>query len=115
MSKLEELQKMIGYQFERAGLLRQALTHSSFANEKHLNLIKSDIEYKLTKDGNNYQLIFNSNVVSKFVEIYLDEHDIKFSDNFFDLIPGYEKVVEFASDKEITVDMIKIRSLVDSF
>ena len=86
-----------------------------FANEKHLNLIKSDIEYKLTKDGNNYQLIFNSNVVSKFVEIYLDEHDIKFSDNFFDLIPGYEKVVEFESDKEITVDMIKIRSLVDSF
>lgn len=36
MSKLEELQKIIEYKFEKAGLLRQALTHSSFANEKHL-------------------------------------------------------------------------------
>ena len=36
MSKLEELQEIIGYRFKREGLLRQALTHSSFANEKHI-------------------------------------------------------------------------------
>lgn len=35
MSKIEELQKVIGYEFSRPELLRQALTHSSFANEKH--------------------------------------------------------------------------------
>ena len=32
MSKLQELQNRIGYTFEKEGLLRQALTHSSFAH-----------------------------------------------------------------------------------
>ena len=36
MSKLQELQDRIGYTFEKEGLLRQALTHSSYANEKHM-------------------------------------------------------------------------------
>ena len=31
MSKLQELQNRIGYTFEKEGLLRQALTHSSYA------------------------------------------------------------------------------------
>ncbi len=33
MGKLDEFQKLIGYQFQSEGLLRQALTHSSYANE----------------------------------------------------------------------------------
>ncbi len=36
MTKLEELQNKIGYKFTDENLLRQAVTHSSFANEKHL-------------------------------------------------------------------------------
>ncbi len=36
MSKLTELQEQIGYTFRQEGLLRQALTHSSYANEKHM-------------------------------------------------------------------------------
>ena len=35
MSKIQELENVIGYQFKQPELLRQALTHSSFANEKH--------------------------------------------------------------------------------
>ncbi len=34
--KLKELQKSIGYEFKQEALLRQALTHSSFAHEKNL-------------------------------------------------------------------------------
>ena len=34
--KLKELQRSIGYEFKQEGLLRQALTHSSFAHEKNL-------------------------------------------------------------------------------
>lgn len=33
MEQLKEFQKKIGYQFQQEGLLRQALTHSSYANE----------------------------------------------------------------------------------
>ncbi len=36
MSKIQELEKKIDYQFQNPRLLRQALTHSSYANEKHL-------------------------------------------------------------------------------
>lgn len=36
MSKQSEFQKIIEYKFQNEGLLRQALTHSSYANEKHM-------------------------------------------------------------------------------
>lgn len=36
MSKIQELEQKIGYQFHQTGLLRQALTHSSYANEKRM-------------------------------------------------------------------------------
>ena len=34
---LKELEKKIGYQFKKKGLLKQALTHSSFSNEQKIN------------------------------------------------------------------------------
>ncbi|MDD6037578.1 MAG: ribonuclease III [bacterium] len=36
MKRPSELQAVIGYQFKQPGLLTQALTHSSYANEKHM-------------------------------------------------------------------------------
>ncbi len=36
MEQLKEFQQKIGYTFEREGLLRQALMHSSYANEHHM-------------------------------------------------------------------------------
>ena len=36
MSDLKQFQKIIGYEFSDVSLLRQALTHSSYANEKHM-------------------------------------------------------------------------------
>lgn len=36
MKRPRELQSVIGYQFRQEGLLTQALTHSSYANEKHM-------------------------------------------------------------------------------
>lgn len=35
--RMEELEQKIGYRFRDRGLLRQALTHSSFANEQKIN------------------------------------------------------------------------------
>ena len=37
---LEELQDKIGYRFQNTDLLKQALTHSSFANEQKINKLK---------------------------------------------------------------------------
>ena len=36
MSRLHEFEDVIGYHFNNQGLLRQALTHSSYANERHM-------------------------------------------------------------------------------
>ncbi len=36
MDRQEEFQKLIGYEFQDPKILRQALTHSSYANEKHI-------------------------------------------------------------------------------
>ncbi|MCC8168091.1 MAG: ribonuclease III [Clostridiales bacterium] len=36
MKRFDEFQDKIGYHFRSLGLLRQALTHSSYANEKHM-------------------------------------------------------------------------------
>lgn len=38
---LQELQKKIGYTFQDEDLLKQALTHSSFANEQKINKLKN--------------------------------------------------------------------------
>lgn len=41
MVSLEELEQKIGYRFHNKGLLRQALTHSSFSNEQKINKWKN--------------------------------------------------------------------------
>ena len=43
--KMEEFQQVIGYQVsEYKNLLRQALTHSSYANEKHMRRLSDKRE-----------------------------------------------------------------------
>ena len=38
---LAQLQEKIGYRFSDEGLLRQAVTHSSFANEQKINKLSN--------------------------------------------------------------------------
>ena len=40
MKTIKEFQEVIGYEFENESLLRQALTHSSYANEKHMKKLR---------------------------------------------------------------------------
>ncbi|MBQ1801743.1 ribonuclease III [Lachnobacterium bovis] len=55
-TKLKEFQKIIKYEFNNEGLLRQALTHSSYANEK-----------KLKKFSDNERLEFLGDAVLEIV------------------------------------------------
>ena len=56
MKKQLEFQEVIGYQFQQEGLLLQALTHSSYANEK-----------KMKKHSDNERLEFLGDAVLEFV------------------------------------------------
>ncbi|MGN0349536.1 MAG: ribonuclease III [Roseburia sp.] len=51
MSKIRELEERIGYQFVHTGLLRQALTHSSYANEKHMKKLSDNERLEFLGDA----------------------------------------------------------------
>jgi len=51
VSTLEEFQKLIGYEFHNEDLLRQALTHSSYANEKHLKKLSDNERLEFLGDA----------------------------------------------------------------
>ena len=51
MSRLEEVEEIIGYQFQNRGLLRQALTHSSYANEKRMKKLSDNERLEFLGDA----------------------------------------------------------------
>ena len=60
-NNLNELQKLLGYEYKNTELLNQALTHSSYANE-----------HQLGKNGSNERLEFLGDAaVSFFTEFIL--------------------------------------------
>ncbi|MGN0426229.1 MAG: ribonuclease III [Agathobacter sp.] len=51
MKQLAEFQEKIGYSFKEEGLLRQALTHSSYANEKHMKKLSDNERLEFLGDA----------------------------------------------------------------
>ncbi len=51
MSDLKKFQALIGYEFKDEHLLRQALTHSSYANEKHLKKLSDNERLEFLGDA----------------------------------------------------------------
>lgn len=51
MSKLDELEEVIGYTFSQKGLLRQALTHSSYAHEKRMKRLSDNERLEFLGDA----------------------------------------------------------------
>ena len=49
--KLEGLEKKIGYQFQDKSLLKQALCHSSYANEHHWDRLKNNERLEFLGDA----------------------------------------------------------------
>lgn len=72
MKKIEKFQQIIGYEFKNQGLLRQALTHSSYANEKNFK-----------KHSDNERLEFLGDAVLEIVSsefLYLNYPDLSEGD-----------------------------------
>ncbi|MBQ9120279.1 MAG: ribonuclease III [Lachnospiraceae bacterium] len=51
MEKLKELEKRIGYRFREQGLLTQALTHSSYANERRIRKVSDNERLEFLGDA----------------------------------------------------------------
>lgn len=51
MEQIKEFQEKIGYQFQQEGLLRQALTHSSYANEHRMKKLSDNERLEFLGDA----------------------------------------------------------------
>ena len=65
-----------------------------------MNLLKPEIKITIEKEENHFVLLLLSDVLAKNVFVDSDI-DGSFSDNFFDLIPGEEKRIEFYPEEDI--------------
>lgn len=71
-----------------------------FVKPKNMNLSKPEIIISKIKYGDHYILNLVTNTLAKNVFIESDVNG-KFSDNFFDLLPGEEKKIEFYPEDDI--------------
>lgn len=87
-----------------------------FNYPKDLDLPKAKIETKLKKADGEYMLTVKSKELAKDLFIEVPVQGARFSDNFFDLLPGETKVVIIKSDKLKKNDNfnIKIHQLSDT-
>jgi beta-mannosidase len=82
---------------------------------KRLNLPKPDIDYKVSEKGENIIIELRSDQLVRNVYLSVDGHEIHFSDNYFDLIPG-EKIrvtCKTGNDEEFPEEALNIISLND--
>ncbi|HOA97007.1 MAG TPA: glycoside hydrolase family 2 protein [Acetivibrio saccincola] len=92
-----------------------------FVKPKHFLLKDPEIKAEITEKEDRYLISLTSKALAKYVELNIEGEDIIFMDNYFDLVPGNEKVIEiekdiFTSVKDIESlkDNLKIRSLFDT-
>lgn len=88
---------------------------SCFLKDKYLTLSKPKITKKLDRINDLYYLTLTSDTFTKYVYLDLKKEDVIFSDNYFNLMAGEEKVITFKSKKEVKLSDIKIINLVDSY
>jgi beta-mannosidase len=65
-----------------------------------MSLFKPEIKITIEEEKDHFVLVLLSDVLAK--NVYVDcSVNGKYSDNYFDLIPGEETTIEFYPDKDI--------------
>jgi beta-mannosidase len=82
-----------------------------------LSRAKIDTSVRAVRDG--YEITLKASGLARAVYLALDTVDGRFSDNFFDLLPGKSVTVVFKSERKASLkavkDGLKVRSLADAF
>lgn len=88
-----------------------------FDEDKNLNLPKVKVNYTSKKVPNGYELTLISDTLAKYVFIEVANDDVFISDNYFDLDAKTPKkiIIETKADLGKIDDLIKIKSLSDSY
>ncbi|NOX47368.1 MAG: glycoside hydrolase family 2 protein [Chlorobi bacterium] len=85
-----------------------------FVPPKELQLSRPNIQKEITKTKSGYTISLKTDKLAKNVFLSFDG-DGFFSDNYFDLLPGKEKEINFITKKSIEYIEIKITTLFSSF
>lgn len=101
--------------YEQGKLLSENFRY--FVPFKDLQLQRPTIKSDITKTKEGYKIKLKTDVFAKSVFVTIEEPIGIFSDNFFELIPGVEKEIEFSSIKEVEdfQTKLEIYSLADSY
>jgi len=87
-----------------------------FTQPKNLTLTKPNIVTKVEKKNSLWVVSLKTDYLAK--DLYLNFPGIEgfFSDNYFDLIPGKERIITFIpKDKKLSPIKIELTSLIDSY
>ncbi len=92
----------------------------TFVRNKHLQLVEPQLKAYLRDDGNGDVLIdVEVGYLARFVELTLDDADVVFSDNYFDVLPGETVQITCPKPEGWTIDdvgrSLTVFSLYDSF
>ena len=93
---------------------------ATFVRNKHLNLVDPQLS-ALVQEGDGDEVIIEvkARYLARFVELSLDDADVVFSDNYFDVLPGEQVQVQFPKPEGWTIDEVAssltVFSLYDSF
>ncbi|WP_068472212.1 beta-mannosidase [Saccharicrinis aurantiacus] len=87
-----------------------------FSKVKDLKLSKGKIDYKVVSKNGIQQVILKSNTFIKNLEISASIEG-RWSDNYFDLVPKQEYVIDFKSTngKTLSTESITLKSITDTY
>jgi len=88
-----------------------------FLPVKSLNLPAPVITKRIVPMKNGYQIILSSDKLAKNVYLSIDTDEGFFTDNYFDLVPGEEVLIDFLTTEKLTdfEKKLKIITLRDSY
>ena len=88
-----------------------------FVPTKDVHLPVAQIESHLSQANGMYQLRLSSNQLARSVYVSFGDNDVKFSDNYVDLLPGEPVTIAIRSTSSFAElqNSMKVMSLVDAF
>jgi len=84
-----------------------------FTQAKNLELPEPDIQYELKQQGNQITVRLTTDVLARNIRLQFEGVEGRFSDNYFDLLPGEFKTVSFepVDYADLEGERLKIKSL----
>ena len=91
----------------------------TFVPNKHVSFVNPELEVTVDQDRDEFIFKLKANSIARFVELKLNESDIVFSDNYFDIPAGRVVIVTCPIPDGFTLekakDQLRVYSLYDSF